>query len=268
MRILVVITSVALLIGFGGNSFADEEDEFTVSMTSGDETYYSDSGSITHTAKIETSHVFAEVDWYVNDVWQTTSKGDGAKKTASFTKGLSGNGYGRSYEIKAVAYSEGGETDSDSHRIRVKKNVVSYRGGSENDYGYAENAKCEWSGTTASSEQSISVHNFTSNSVSVTYRFWFSVVRTDSAGAWQADIIDAPKGEVKDNIEVRAGKSYSVCRIYSYTLPPLDHDDEKEAWWNEGDKARLEIETTVDVTGQPKRTALASNDEFRFPRPE
>ena len=117
----VTITSLALLIGFVGSSSANEEDEFTVSMTSGDETYYSDSGYITHTAEIETSHVFAEVDWYVNGVWQTTSKGDGEKKTASFTKGFSGNGYGRSYEIKAVAYSEGGETDSDSHRIRVKK---------------------------------------------------------------------------------------------------------------------------------------------------
>ena len=84
----VTITSVVLLIGFVGSSSANEEDEFTVSMTSGDETYYSDSGYITHTAEIETSHVFTEVDWYVNGVWQTTSKGDGEKKTASFTKGL------------------------------------------------------------------------------------------------------------------------------------------------------------------------------------
>ena len=40
-----------------------------MSMTSGDKSYSSDWGYATHTAEVETSHVFAEVDWYVNDVW-------------------------------------------------------------------------------------------------------------------------------------------------------------------------------------------------------
>ena len=74
--------------------------------------------------------------------------------------------------------------------------------------------------------------------------------------------------DIKNNIEVRAGKSYSVCHIYSYTLPSLDLDEDEEAWWDKDDKAKLQIETTVDVTGQPKQTALASNDDFRFPDPE
>ena len=142
MRILVMAMSSALLIGFVGNSFADEEDDFTVSLKSGDKTYYSDWGSITHTAEVETSHIFAEVDWYVNGAWQTTSKGDGVKKTASFSKGFSGNGYGKHYTIKVIAYSLDGEEDFDSHQITVKKNVVDYDGGSENDLGYAEIAKC------------------------------------------------------------------------------------------------------------------------------
>ena len=151
----VPIASVALLIGFVGSSFFSA---FTItSLESGDGryTYYSDWGYITHTADVETDEVYSEVKWYVNNVWQTTTQGDGVKKTASFSKGFSGHGPGKTYWIKAVAKSWGGaETASDTYTITVYKNVVTYSGGWSNDLGYAEIESGGWSGTTASVEQS------------------------------------------------------------------------------------------------------------------
>ena len=59
----VTITSVALLIGFVGSSYADEDDDFAItSMESSDGRYsYSSSGYITHTAQVETNLDFDEV---------------------------------------------------------------------------------------------------------------------------------------------------------------------------------------------------------------
>jgi hypothetical protein len=237
----VTLSSVVLLIGFVGSSSADEEDDFTVSMTSGDKTYYSDSGYITHTAKVETSHVFAEVDWYVNDVWQTTSKGDGAKKTASFTKGFSGNGYGRSYEIEAVAYSEDGRIASDSHRIRVKKNVVRYDGGSENDYGYAEITTCGWSGLTSSASMYAEVNNISDASVSAFYEFSYWVNRVEAVTHNSIDNGNLYTAELPAPVAVPVAAGSSDHAFYpdSHTITEGD--------LMEGEEAELGVKVTVDV---------------------
>ena len=253
----VPITSVALLIGFVGSSSANE---FTASMTSGDETYYSDSGYITHTAEVETSHVFAEVDWYVNDVWQTTSKGDGAKKTASFTKGFSGNGYGRNYEIEAVAYSEDGRNASDSHRIRVKKNVVRYDGGSVNDLGYAEITTCGWSGLTSSASMHAEVNNISGAPVSAFYEFSYWVIRVDAdhnaivnGGLYNANL------PVADPVLVANGSSYSTFFSDSHTITEGDV--------RAGEKGELEAKVTVDVwqDGKSIGSWTASKKEYYTP---
>ena len=131
--------------------------------------------------------------------------------------------------------------------------------------GYAEVAKCKWAGTTASAEMSGSVNNYTSDSVNVTYRFWFNVVRTDSGDNWKADL-GAPRLPivvVKRNIGVPAGQSLPVDFGDSYTLPGINPQN---AWWNEDDKAKLEVETTVDVDGRMYKAR--GSDTYYFPDPE
>ena len=256
----VPITSVALLIGFVGISSANEEDDFTVSMKSGDKTYYSDSGSITHTAEVETSHVFAEVDWYVNGTWQTTSKGDGAKKTASFTKGFSGHGAGKHYWIWAEADSEDGRSASDSQTISVYKNVVAYSGGRTNDLGYVEITTCGWSGRTSSASMHAEVNNISGAPVSAFYEFSYWVIRVDAdhnaienGGLYNANL------PVPDPVLVANGSSYSTFFSDSHTI--------KEGDLRAGEKGELGAKVTVDVWqgGKSIGSWTASKKEYYTP---
>ena len=182
-----------------------------MSMTSGDKSYYSDWGDATHTAEVETSHVFAEVDWYVNGVWQTTSKGDGAKKTASFTKGFSGHGPGKTYRIEAVGESGDGESASDLQLVSVYKNVVDHDG--DDDFVYVEIAKCEWRGNTAYAEMSASVHNSTSKDLTVTMVFGFLVQRLDID---EDNVLD-PDGKI---VRPRVKKGEYACDYFSKPFTP------------------------------------------------
>ena len=210
----VTITSVVLLIGFGGNSFADAVGQFAVSMKkSGNETYSSASGYITHTAEVTTNRVFAEVDWYVDGVWQTTTKGDGVKKTASFTKGFSGHGPGKHYWILAEADSEDGRIASDSHIISVYKNVVAYDGGERDGLGYVEIAKCEWIGNIAHAEMSASVHNDTGREIIATMTFRYWVQRMDKDLENELDI----DGKVEQHIVKNGGY---VCDYFNKSFMP------------------------------------------------
>lgn len=221
MRIVFITAMTVVFCLWGvGLSFADDADEFTVTMTSGDETYYSDSGYITHTAEVETSHVFAEVDWYVNDVWQTTSKGDGAKKTASFTKWFSGHGPGKTYRIKAVGYSEAGDSASDLQIVSVYKNVVDHDG--DDDFVYVEMAKCEWRGNTAYAEMSAMVNNSTGKDLTAVMVFGFWVRRLDL----DVDNVLDVDGKVRNRIEVKKGKY--ACDQFSKPFTPKGIPDGTE----------------------------------------
>lgn len=225
----VTITSVALLIGFVGSSSADE---FTVSMTSGDKNYYSDYGYITHTAEVETSHVFNKVDWYVNGTRQATTQGDGAKKTASFTKGFSGHGPGKTYRIKAFGESEDGDCASDLQIVTVYKNVVDHDG--DDDFGYVEVAKCEWRGNTAYAEMCALVNNSTGKGLTATMVFRFEVVRLDKNKHLDKDI---------KLVQPFVEKGKTVREPYNRSFTP-DFDDIPE-----GVRVKLGAKITCSASG-------------------
>ena len=259
----VTITSVALLIGFVGSSSADEEDDFTVSMKSSGATYRSDSGCITHTAQVETNRVFAEVDWYVDGVWKITTKGEGIKKTASFSDQFCGHGPGKHYWIQAVAYSEDGERASDSKTITVKKNVVDYSGGRTNDLGYVEISKCQWNGTTSSALMYARVDNISGAQVSAFYEFNYKVIRVnaqthkwiENGGLYDADL---PRPVP---VPVANGSYDRAFYADSHTISEGDV--------MEGEKAELGVKITVDVRqGGASLGRWTASKKVYYERPE
>ena len=143
---------------------------------------------------------------------QTTSKGDGAKKTASFTKGFSGHGPGKTYRIKAVGESEDGESASDLQIVSVYKNVVDHDG--DDDFVYVEIAKCEWRGNTAYAEMSAMVNNSTGKDVTATMVFGFWVQRLDIDLDNQLDA----DGKIRDGFKVKKGKY--ACDYFSKPFTP------------------------------------------------
>ena len=131
-----------------------------------------------------------------------------------------------------------------------------------------------WNGTTASSKQLGSVNNWTSDSVSVTYLFAFSVLHErkhrKENGVWIWKVKDGgnlyvPPADRSGPWAVAAGQSHSVDFGDSYTLPPIKP---KTPWWKKDDRARLQVRTTVDVDGTTWPAMATADYYFPVPRPE
>jgi hypothetical protein len=160
--------------------------------------------------------------------------GDGA-----FSNLFAGNGYGKNYKIKAVAYSEDGDTDFESYWINVRKAVVDYGGGSENDMGYVEVTKCEWNGETAYGEMFTHVENESGQTVSAvsTFRYWVLHMRADTL----IEDYSPPQPPVED-YDVTDGEYACYYHSDSYTISG-------KGWWNKDDHMKLGIQASVGIVG-------------------
>ena len=191
-----------------------------------------------------TDDVFAKIDWYVNDVRKTTTNGGGdERKTASFSNLFAGNGYGKNYTIKAVAYSEDGDTDSESYGINVRKAVVDYGGGSGNDMGYVEVTKCEWNGNTAYGEMFTHVENESGKTVGAVsvFNYWVLQMRPRNDG----DVVVRDRSPAQPPVEdydVNDGECTCQYHSDSYTITG-------KGWWMEDDYLKLAIRASVGVKG-------------------
>jgi hypothetical protein len=241
----VTLSSVVLLIGFVGSSSADEEDDFTVSMKSHDERYsYSSSGYITHKAQVETNRDFAEVDWYVNEVWQITTKGDGDADThAEFQDSFNGNGPGKDYTIKAVAYSSDGETVFKSYEITVYKPVVAYSQPSQSGAkGYLEIAESGWrGGPTGAVEMSAHLRNDSTEKRRAHFAFTFEIVLqklNNQTQEWKPKRDLIRRDARSSSGELGEGEEASCCH-HDYYNAEGDGDP--------GERAKLQGTATLDV---------------------
>ena len=239
----ILIASVVLYLCVVGGSYGFE---ITVMESyDGVYSYYSFSSYVTHTAKMETDEVFAKVEWYVNDVLKTTTNGDGdERKTASFSGSFAGNGYGKNYTIKAVAHSENGDTDSDSYTINVRKAVVDYGGGSENDMGYVEVTKCEWNGKTSYGEMFTTITNRSGKTVEAvsTFNYWVEHMRPRKKGNPVVIKDYSPPQPPVKVYNVNDGGYACYCHSDSYTITG-------KGWWNRGDYMELGVKASVGVKG-------------------
>ncbi len=80
------------------------------------------SGYLYHTARVETNEPYFMVDWYINDVWKSTTWGADDETEAFFsplTGNYPGSHNGTDYVIKAIAYSWEGEKDTDNYTVTV-----------------------------------------------------------------------------------------------------------------------------------------------------
>jgi hypothetical protein len=149
-----------------------------MSSRNGVTTYYND-GYIMHIADVETDEPYFLVDWYVNEVLQTTSLGDGSTTDATFClpDPVSGSVRGETYTIKATAESwDGEETDSRSYTVTVYDPII-VSGTKTNTgvWGYSRLSRQYLSGTTID----IDCYVYASNSTDLVregfYRFRHTV---------------------------------------------------------------------------------------------
>ena len=162
LALMTTIVSL-LLLGFVGN----RSDAFQIeSMASrnGVTTYWND-GYILHIADVETDEPYFLVDWYVNEVWQTISFGDGNTTDATFClpDPVSGSIRGATYTIKAFAEPwEGDGSDSRSYTVTVYDPKIDSRTGTNTGvWGYSRLSRQYLSGSTIDVDCYIYANNST-----------------------------------------------------------------------------------------------------------
>lgn len=196
--------------------------------------YEDHTGSLYHTAYVETDTPYLYVYWYIDDVYQSIS--GGPSTSASFSPNSSdfpGNHDGITYTIKAVAYQYDAEndvilSDSDSYSVTVyaacRETAASLT---------ASVTSCSWNGRTASATSFATVnHTGGENAPSVTYvlNFGFEVYRLQADGKRAEDVFKAKPERSQGTVnagDAKITKSYSE----SYTLGNgWDQDDTFEVY--------------------------------------
>ena len=163
---LVALTTTIvslLLMGFAGNR--SEAFEIESMRSRNGITTYSNDGYIMHIADVETDEPYFLVDWYVNEVRQTTSFGDGNTTDATFClpDPVSGSIRGATYTIKAFAEPwEGDGNDSRSYTVTVyDPKIDSGTGTNTGVWGYSRLSRQYLSGTSINVDCYIYANNST-----------------------------------------------------------------------------------------------------------
>lgn len=84
--------------------------------------YEDHTGCLYHAARVETDEPYFMVDWYINDVWKSTTWGADDETVAYFfpnTSDYPGTHNGTDYVIKAIAWPWEGEKDTDNYTVTV-----------------------------------------------------------------------------------------------------------------------------------------------------
>ena len=222
-------------------------------------------GSLYHTASVETDSPYLFVYWYVDGVQQSISGGPGT--SASFSPNSSdfpGSPDGTTYTIEAVAYQYDPETnlmlsDSDSYDVTVYAPCLETAASLT-----ASITSCSWNGDTASATAFASVeHSGGADAPTVDYilNFGFQVYLLQADGKRAEDVFN-PQPEHSQGT-VRAGNA-KVTMNYSnsYTLGN---------GWMEGDKFEVYTRVTVwainnERNAEPEECFDEDSDTYEIPR--
>ena len=194
---------------------------------------------------------YQRIEWYVDGTWAATYYGyeDNPRYETTFTPSIAGSPEGKTYEIKVVyyplpGYGAGGGS-SESYSVTVYKTIID----SDEDIFhsvevYVETSRCKWNGRTSSAIQYARAYNGSDDPILATYKFDYRVVHVNENGDFQGALYIPPI--TVETTSLQPGESHPESFCDSWALPVRE-------FGLPGDKARLEVRTTLEVWGNGKR---------------